>query len=79
MSKYILNIYETITRSHEVTIETDRDIDDVCTEIESRINGISDIWDMQYIKGVTLVNLVEDEDGSSEFEVEACEEKHRGD
>ena len=70
MSRYVLDICETITNSHEVTIDTDRDIDEVCNEIENHICGINSIWDIQYIKGVTLVNLDEDEDGSSEFEVD---------
>ena len=74
MSRYVLNICETIIRSHEVTIDTDRDIDEVCGEIENSIGGINSIWDMQYIKGVTVVKLVEDEDGAWEFEVECVSE-----
>lgn len=70
MSKYTLDICETIIRSHEVTIETDKDIDAICDEIESRINGINSVWDVQYINGVTLLKVVEDEDGTAEFEVE---------
>lgn len=69
MNKYVLNIYETITKSHEVTIETDKDVDVICDEIESHINGINSVWNIQYIDGVTLVKITEDEDGDSEFEV----------
>ena len=70
MSKYVLDICETITRSHEVTIETDKDIDTICDEIESHINGINSVWDIQYINGVTPLKIDEDEDGAVRFEVE---------
>lgn len=70
MSKYKLDISETIVRTHEVTIETDKDIDAICDEIESRINGINSVWDIQYINGVKLLKVVEDEDGTAEFEVD---------
>lgn len=74
MSEYTLDIYETVTKSHEVIIETDKDIDAVCDEIESHTSGIMNVWDIQYIDGVTIVKMVEDEDGESEFEVAAISE-----
>lgn len=70
MNKYTLNVCEIVIKSHEVTIETDKDIDAVCNEIEDRIYGINNIWDIQYINGVEIIKIIEDEDGSSEFEVE---------
>ena len=70
--KYVLDICETVTKSHRVTIDTDRPIDDICDEIESHA-GVMDVWDIEYFDGVTIINIVEDEDGESEFEVESVE------
>ena len=69
--KYVLDICETVTKSHRVTIDTDRPIDDICGEIESHTSGVMDIWDIQYLDGVVDLEVVEDEDGESEFEVES--------
>ena len=71
--KYILDIYERVTKSHRVTIDTDRPIDDICDEIESHASRIMDVWDIQYLDGVVGLEVVEDEDGESEFEVESAE------
>ena len=74
--KYVLDICETVTKSHRVTIDTDRPIDDICDEIESHASRIMSmsIWDIQYLDGVVGLEVVEDEDGESEFEVESVEE-----
>ena len=71
--KYVLDICEIVTKSHRVTIDTDRPIDDICDEIESHVSRIMSIWDIQYLDGVTIIKMVEDEDGESEFEVESVE------
>ena len=70
MNRYMLDICERVTKSHRVTIDTDRPIDDICDEIGSHASGIMDVWDIQYLGGVTIIKMVEDEDGESEFEVE---------
>ena len=71
--KYKLDICERTTKSHEVIIETAKDIDAVCGEIENRVYGINSIWDIDYIDGVSIVKVNEDEDGDWEFEVEGVE------
>ena len=73
MSRYKLDIYEKVSKSHEVIIDTDKDINAICDEIESHTLGINSVWDIQYIDGVTVVEIVED-DGDSEFEVEGVYE-----
>lgn len=71
--KYVLDICERVTKSHRVTIDTDRPIDDICDKIESHISGLMGVWDIQYLDGVVGLEIVEDEDGESEFEVEGVE------
>ena len=71
--KYVLNIVETIRRSHEVTIETDRDIESVCNDFENN-NIVSDCWDADYIDGISVLNVEEGADDISEFEVEEYSE-----
>ena len=72
--RYILDICETVTKSHRVTVDTERPIDDICNEISSHASTIMNVWDIQYLKGVVdLVEVIEDEDGESEFEVESVE------
>ena len=71
--KYVLDICETVTKSHRVTIDTDRPIDDICDEIESHASRVMGIWDIQYLDGVVDLEVVEDEDGESEFEIESVE------
>lgn len=68
MSRYKLDIYEKVSKSHEVIIETDKDIGDICDEIERQ--HMLGIWDIQYIDGVDVVKIIKDEDGMPEFEVE---------
>ena len=72
--KYVLDICERVTKSHRVTIDTDRPIDDICDEIESHVSEIMDVWDIKYLDGVVNLEVVEDEDGMSEFEVEGISE-----
>lgn len=72
--KYVLDICERVTKSHRVTIDTDRPIDDICDEIESHAQRLMSVWDIQYLDGVVGLEIVEDEDGESEFEVESVEE-----
>ena len=71
--KYVLDVCERVTKSHRVTIDTDRPIDDICDEIENYASGIMDVWDIQYLNGVVDLEIVEDADGESEFEVESVE------
>ena len=71
--RYVLDICERVTKSHRVTIDTDRPIDDICDEIESHESRIMGVWDIQYLDGVVDLEVVEDEDGESEFEVESVE------
>ena len=71
--RYVLDICETVTKSHRVTIDTERPIDDICDEIESHASRIMSVWDIQYLDGVVDLEIVEDEDGESEFEVESVE------
>ena len=72
--RYVLDICERVTKSHRVTIDTDRPIDDICDELESHASRLMGIWDIQYLDGVYGLEIVEDEDGESEFEVESVEE-----
>ena len=72
--RYTLDVCERVIKSHRVTIDTDRDVDSICEEIERHALGINDIWDITYFDGVTVVKMDEDEDGESEFEVESVEE-----
>ena len=71
--KYVLDVCERVTKSHRVTIDTDRPIDDICDEIESHTQRLMSVWDIQYLDGVVDLEIVEDEDGESEFEVESVE------
>lgn len=71
--KYVLDICETVTKSHRVTIDTDRHIDDICDGIESYTQRLMSVLDIQYLDGVVDLEIVEDEDGESEFEVESVE------
>ena len=71
--RYILDICERVTKSHRVIIDTDRPIDDICDEIESHASRVMGIWDIQYLDGVVDLEVVEDEDGESEFEIESVE------
>lgn len=73
--RYVLDICERVTKSHRVIVDTDKDIDAVCNEIESRVYGINSIGDIGYIDGVTLVKVDEDEDGDWEFEVEGVDDE----
>ena len=73
MSRYKLDIYEKVSKSHEVIIDTDKNIDAICDEIESHTLGINSIWNIGYIDGVTVVKINED-DGDSELEVEGVYE-----
>ena len=57
MSRYKLDIYEKVSKSHEVIIDTDKDIDVICDEIESHTLRINSIWDIGYIDGVTVVKI----------------------
>jgi hypothetical protein len=68
--RYVLDICERVTKSHRVTIDTDRPIDDICGEIESHAQRLMSVWDIQYLDGVVGLEIVEDEDGESEFEAE---------
>jgi hypothetical protein len=77
--RYVLDICERVTKSHRVTIDTDRPIDDICDEIESHVSRIMSIWDIQYLDGVVGLEVVEDEDGESEFEVEGVEKDSEDD
>ena len=72
--RYVLDICERVTKSHRVTIDTDRPIDDICDEIESHTSRIMDVWDIQYFDGMVGFEIVEDGDGESEFEVEGVSE-----
>ena len=72
--RYILDICEIVTKSHRVTIDTERPIDDICNEISSHASTLMNVWDIQYLKGVVdLVEVIENEDGEYEFEVESVE------
>lgn len=77
--RYVLDVCERVTKSHRVTIDTDRPIDDICDEIESHVSRIMSIWDIQYLDGVVGLEVAEDEDGESEFEVESVEKDSEDD
>lgn len=47
--RYILDICEIVTKSHRVTIDTDRPLDDICDEIESHKPRLMNVWDIQYL------------------------------
>lgn len=71
--RYVLDICETVTKLHRVTVDTERPIDDICNEISSHASTIMNVWDIQYLKGVDDLEVIEDEDGESEFEVGSVE------
>ena len=69
MSRYKLTIEEKTTRTHTVTIETDKSVDTICDYIEKNNNGIGDPWDIRYIAGVNLIEVMEGAEELPEFEV----------
>ena len=69
MSRYKLTIEEKTTRTHTVFIETDKSIDAICDYIERNNNGIGDPWDIRYIAGVNLIEVMEGAEELPEFEV----------
>lgn len=73
MSKYKLTVTEKTERTHEVVIETDKDIDAICNAIESGRTGIGDVWDIQYIRGVNNIEVEEGEEDIPDFEVVSVE------
>ena len=73
MSKYKLTVTEKAERTHEVIIETDKDIDAICNAIESGRTGIGDVWDIQYIKGVNDIEVEEGAEDIPDFEVVSVE------
>ena len=73
MSKYRLTVTEKAERTHEVVIETDKDIDAICNAIESGRTGIGDVWDIQYIKGVNDIEVEEGAEDIPDFEVVSVE------
>ena len=73
MSKYKLTVTEKTERTHEVVIETDKDIDAICNAIESGRTGIGDVWDIQYIKGVNDIEVEEGAEDIPDFEVVSVE------
>jgi len=82
MSRYKLTIEEKTTRTHIVTIETDKSIDAICDYIERSDNVIGDPWDIRYITGVNLIEVEEGVEELPEFEVldvEKDDEKHEHD
>ena len=72
--KYKLSVCETVTKSHDVIIDTDRPIDEICSEIEGHTFMLMNIYDIQYLDGVICLDIIEDEDGTSEFEVESIDD-----
>ena len=82
MSRYKLTIEEKTTRTHTVIIETDSNINALCDFIEKSNNGIGDPWDIRYIAGVNLIEVMEGAEELPEFEVLDVEkdgEKHEHD
>ena len=73
MSKYRLTVTEKAERTHEVIIETDKDIDAICNAIESGRTGIGDVWDIQYIRGVNNIEVEEGAEDIPDFEVVSVE------
>ena len=73
MSKYKLTVTEKAERTHEVVIETDKDIDAICNAIESGRTGIGDVWDIQYVRGVKNISVEEGAEDIPEFEVVSVE------
>ena len=73
MSKYKLTVTEKTERTHEVVIETDKDIDAICNAIESGRTGIGDVWDIQYIRGVNNIEVEEGAEDIPDFEVVSVE------
>ena len=73
MSKYRLTVTEKAERTHEVIIETDKDIDAICNAIESGRTGIGDVGDIQYIRGVNDIEVEEGAEDIPDFEVVSVE------
>ena len=61
MSRYKLTIEEMRTYIHEVIIDTDVDIDDLCNNLEQELKVADDIWYSNYRDEMKIINMSEDE------------------
>lgn len=61
MKRYKLTIEETRTFVHEVIIDTDVDIDDLCNNLEQELEVADDIWYSNYRDEMKIIDMSEDE------------------
>lgn len=72
MKRYKLEVTEKSVRVHTVVLCTDRDIDEVCDEMEK--NNCGDVHDFGCIDGVKFINVEEGADEMPELEITGCKE-----
>ena len=69
MKRYKLTIEETRTFVHEVIIETDVDIDDLCNNLEQELEVADDIWYSAYRDEMNIIDMSEDEAPNIDLEI----------
>ena len=69
MKRYKLTIEETRTFVHEVIIETDVDIDDLCNNLEQELEVADDIWYSNYRDEMNIIDMSEDEAPDIDLEI----------
>lgn len=69
MKRYKLTIEETRTFVHEVIIETDVDIDDLCNNLEQELKVADDIWYSNYRDEMDIIDMSEDESPVVDLEI----------
>lgn len=69
MKRYKLTIEETRTFVHEVIIDTDVDIDDLCNNLEQELEVADDIWYSGYRDEMNIIDMSEDEAPNIDLEI----------
>lgn len=69
MGRYKLTIEETRTFVHEVIIDTDVDIDDLCNNLEQELEVADDIWYSAYRDEMNIIDMSEDEAPNIDLEI----------
>ena len=69
MKQYKLIIEEIRTYRHEVIIETDVNIDDLCNNLEQELEVADDIWYSNYRDEMNIIDMSEDEAPEIDLEI----------
>lgn len=69
MKRYKLIIEEIRTYSHEVIIETDVDIDNLCNNLEQELEVADDIWYSNYRDEMNIIDMSEDEAPDADLQI----------